>query len=64
MGNYHIKVYPTNIERRYNNRKVRPVSDIEQISNSDYTIDSYRDKYIPMFIYDKSEISLYKSNKN
>ena len=73
MGNYHIRVYPTNIERKYNNRKVRPVLDSDQIIHSNQNKDGkvhenwinvQGNDFIPMFIYDKSEISLYRSNKN
>ena len=73
MGNRHIKVYPVNIEKKYNNRKVRPVLDSDQIIHSNQNkyinssknwIDIHANDFIPMFIYDKSEISLYRSNKN
>lgn len=73
MGNYHIKVYPIDIERKYKNKKVRPVLDSNQIihSNKDKygkvhenCINVQGNDFIPMFIYDKSEISLYRSNKN
>ena len=65
MGNYHIKVYPVNIEKKYNNcRKIMPIIDEQHINDNVYIFDSYQNKYIPMFNYDKSKISLYKSNKN
>ena len=67
MGNYHIKVYPIDIERKYNNRKVRPVLYSDQIihSNKDKygkvhenLINVQANNFIPMFIYDNSKIEI------
>jgi hypothetical protein len=67
MGNYHIKVYPIDIERKYNNRKVRPVLDSYQIIHSNQDkygkvhenwINVQGNDFIPMFIYDNSKIEI------